>query len=860
VDIQEQISAALAGRASQRDFVDNLAGRWTGLTASFNALISSVAELARAAAASQAPDSTRAAVFDGIRGYVGIGGDWQQRAAALSGELGQGAERIAVLRQRVHRETVNIGVIGVTGAGKSTLLRKLSGLEEQQIPSNRFASSTATPSRIFHDSGSGQGRAVLNLHTWPTFREEVLQPLHEKAGLAAPAPASIEEFRQFPYPREVQEYKAGAERYIKRLRDARDSLLSYESIMRGGTSQITLDRLRPFVAYPADDSSRERPYHAVRSIDIYCQFPEVGAVRLGLVDLPGSGEAGLDVHKRFLADLRNNTDLLFIVRRPVKSPSTEQDWDAAQLADDAAAGVRRRDFAHLVINQDTDLPEEYFDLALARAGNDSTKLGIDIRACDIENSEPPQVAEAILAPILNHVAERLAFMDRDAVAFVLTGLSDVAAEVRTLCRDLDRQFGGWQDKLPDEEMERRRRIRQLKFQVGWELDQVRNEYDRLYSSEEPIAELHQQIAEAGREVRQWLAAGLGAGSRENWIVAFQKAMAASSMGEELDRQYNGARKKVVEVFDKIDASLALAIERLYGEVAAALRGTLTGKLVPSGADHGAALSRFLAIAQGHKAGMLASATKRLLSLGDDYGSIFLRVGRPVVRRIEWYSDAQQPAAVGPAAGLADQAMGVAGPAAGRIVGRAVAGTAGEAVGQAVGEAVSSAIHKRTGQAATGRGSWLSDHVPGPTATRPGTVAPPAAGPTRPASSPAVRPAGSAPAAEQYPDATRWYERLSATIEDVTSELEREFHGEAQRAQRVLAAAVDLYKDSATTAPDIDVEFDRVSSLAQSEIWPQEFGEASAKITADIAALREQVHVTEAAADQLALLADQATRL
>ena len=35
---------------------------------------------------------------------------------------------VRVLQRRVHRETVNIGVIGQTGAGKSTLLRKLSGL------------------------------------------------------------------------------------------------------------------------------------------------------------------------------------------------------------------------------------------------------------------------------------------------------------------------------------------------------------------------------------------------------------------------------------------------------------------------------------------------------------------------------------------------------------------------------------------------------------------------------------------------------------------------------------------------------------------------------------------------------------
>jgi hypothetical protein len=52
--------------------------------------------------------------------------------------------------------------------------------------------------------------------------------------------------------------------------------------------------------------------------------------------------------------------------------------------------------------------------------------------------------------VLDHLAERLAFMDRDAVAFVLRDLDGVADAVRSLGRELDRMFGGWQASLPDE--------------------------------------------------------------------------------------------------------------------------------------------------------------------------------------------------------------------------------------------------------------------------------------------------------------------------------------------------------------------------------------------------------------------------
>jgi energy-coupling factor transporter ATP-binding protein EcfA2 len=842
--LEQQITAALAGRAGQRDFVDSLSRHWAGLISSVDTLLAAVADLTRGATTATARAGVHTTVFADIGTAFGADSDWQKRAAALSAKLAHGADRIGVLRQRVHRETVNIGVIGVTGAGKSTLLRKLTGLSQEHIPSNRYVSSTATPSRIFHIPATERSGAVLHLHIWPTFRDEVLQPLHEKAGLSAAAPASLEEFRAFRYPKDIPESRASSEQFTRRLRIAQASLPSYETLLTGNDVRIELDQLRPFVAYPADESEPERPYHAVRSADIYCPFPEVDAVQLGLVDLPGSGEAGLDVHMRFLADLRNHTDLLLIVRRPSKSPSTDQDWDAAQLADDAAAGVRRRDFAHLVINQDQDVPGDFFEQALARAHSDSADLGIDMRVCDIQRAEPSQVTKEVLAPILDLLAKRLAYMDRDAVAFVLAGLSGMAEEVRLLCGDLNLQFGTWKGMLPDQEKLRRARIRELKDEVSGALDRVRNEYDRLYDAGEPIAELQKQIELAGQDIRGWLTAGLGKGDRDKWIEAIGKAISGKGMGGELDRQYNGARERVVRVFNKIDASLDQAVARLYGEVAEALRGKLTSKIVPDDTEHAAALRGFAAITEADGARTLTNATKRLLSLRVDYGSIFLRVGRPVIRKIEWYSSEQQNSAGG-GAGLAGQAVKMAGQAAGTAIG----GQAGHAVGAALDEVASSALGA-SGQ--PGRNSWLSDHVqraarpsPADAGTAVTSAAPSSAHPKK---------------AGQDSNAAYWYDRLSATLEDVTSELEHEFHQEALRALRVLAAAVDLYKDTATTSPDIEVEYERVCPRAQQEIWPQDFDEAPAKVAANLERVRKQVQDTESAADQVSALANQATRL
>jgi len=89
-----------------------------------------------------------------------------------------------------------------------------------------------------------------------------------------------------------------------------------------------------------------------------------------------------------------------------------------------------------------------------------------------------------------------------------------------------------------------------------------------------------------------------------------------------------------------------------------------------------------------------------------------------------------------------------------------------------------------------------------------------------------------------------------TLEQVTSELEREFHAEAHHALRVLAAAIDSFINSTTTTPEIEVEFENLYQVAQQETWSAGFGETQAKIVADLAALRKRVAETGAAADQI----------
>lgn len=823
--IDQQIAGALAGRAAQRDFVDNLVESWGLLTDSWDAMVSSAADLARTTGDARSADRAQEVVFSDLGRYLAAGGQWREQAAAVSALIGPTTESVRALQRRVRRETVNIGVIGLTGAGKSTLLRKLSGLTEKHIPSNRFSSTTATPSRIFHETGTRSGRAVLTLHTWESFRGEVLAPLHRLARITEHVPASIADFRRFAYgdAGAVPAGQAGAERYRRRLREAQDSLPSYEGLLRGGDMEMSLDELRPYVAYPADGDTRThyRPYHAVRSVDVFCAFPEVGAVRLGLVDLPGAGEAGLDVHGRFLTDLRNHADLLFIVKRPEKAPVTDPDWDAAQLADDAAAGVRRSDFAHHVINRDASVPDEYYRNALARARSDGQQLGIDVRECDIESAAPAEVAAAVLSPVLGMLAERLAYMDRDAAGKVLADLAEIVARMRSLADQMTRWTEGRQAALPDEEARLRNRAWDLKNDLSVELDRVRDEYDKLFDSGAPVAELHLEIEKAARQMREWMAAGLGAGSTKEWLRKFRAAESAEVPGRELDNQYNGARKRLVAVFGGIDASLDRSVDRLWGEIADALRSQLTAAVVSAGPDNQAILTAFAATARRDGAKTLADATDRLLNLPTDYGSIFLRVGRPVIRKVKW---SHQEAAEGQ------------GPRSTVPVG-----------------------NRARARAGLGPRNWWDVPPSGAQPSGPASSGPASSQPV-PSGPAGTGPADTAAAGGGFAEASRWHAKLTDTIERVTSELETEFHGEAQRTLLVLAAAIDLFKETAIATPGVEGEFEKLCRPAQREIWPADFGGTAAKVAADLGALRERAIEADLAAGRVAALAAQARRL
>ena len=253
-ELEERIGQALADRAEQRPFVEQLTETWEKLTAHYQELIDSVQVLDTALSATTAPVRDRL-VVDGVVGVLRRPpGGGEAESERLTKKLGDVRAQLETLLGRVRRETVNIGVIGVTKAGKSTLLRTITELPETVIPTTRFRPTTAAASRIYHTPGAPS--AVLDLHTWESFRDSYLAALHREAGLTD-VPTTPEEFSRHRYaaPGTIESGPAGTDDVVRKLIAAQASLDSYLGLLGGSARTTTVEfaRLRSYVAYPDPD-------------------------------------------------------------------------------------------------------------------------------------------------------------------------------------------------------------------------------------------------------------------------------------------------------------------------------------------------------------------------------------------------------------------------------------------------------------------------------------------------------------------------------------------------------------------------------------------------------------------------------
>lgn len=129
-EIAQLIEAALAGRRKRRADVEDLCGALEALQGGFADLVHAVDAVGDNAGTRG--DGTES-VQEGIRTIFDEGPFGRRFTAAVLADLSAVRQQAKIIRRRVERETVNLGVVGMMKAGKSTLLRSITGLDESVI-------------------------------------------------------------------------------------------------------------------------------------------------------------------------------------------------------------------------------------------------------------------------------------------------------------------------------------------------------------------------------------------------------------------------------------------------------------------------------------------------------------------------------------------------------------------------------------------------------------------------------------------------------------------------------------------------------------------------------------------------------
>jgi hypothetical protein len=465
---------------------------------------------------------------------------------------------LAMVRGRVSRGTVNIGVSGRARNGKSTVLQSLSGLDDRQIPSGRGQPVTAVRSRIYH---SATDRGVrLAMHGEASFLQDVIGPYHAELGLL-PAPRDLSEFADYAYPR--VDGVSGPEQprlapLLARVREAQEALATYRHCLTGEVRSVELSGIREWVAYPETGQGPvRRPYLAVRDAAITCPFPIEDVTALGLVDMPGLGELVPAAETHHVDGLRDDVDFVIVVKRPTDTNAmwAKEDADALELIASVCGVADVRDFTLILVNTGECLPENVRalddDLRERLNGSDADR-GYWVVLAD--GADRDIVRDEVLRPVLEYLATALPRMDEAVINDAVGVCRDRTARIRA-------QLADWSEALrsaavPTATERVIARAAALREEVAasvqaW-VDTLRERTADDYEDTEYFA----RVTEVHEDVRAWVLGGFGEGVEAWQRRALNRLRVDRASLPFAFAQLNAARVEIARRCSAVDDLLA----------------------------------------------------------------------------------------------------------------------------------------------------------------------------------------------------------------------------------------------------------------------------------------------------------------
>jgi len=472
---------------------------------------------------------------------------------------------------RFERKSLCIGIGGQARVGKSTFLQSVTGLGEDQIPTSDKFFTTAIRSRI---ENSREEVAIADFHSEESFLSDVIHPICDKLRIARPY--SLDEFRREelsispdgPHTQENDDL-------LKRLKDAQTGLDSYKCFLNGKVGErIELNDLRPYVAYP-ENGLKAGPYLAVRNLLIRSTFPSTDVTQLEVVDLPGLGEAGIDIAKIQTKGMENICDITLMMKRPT---DTNVEWtlidsNALDAMSEAVPLLKDQTKYTLILANVGHADNERAEACL-KSIRSNLKRPFKIVSCDAKDRD--SIKSDTMPEILNFLAENLPIIDNA----IIDGLNRNASAAReSIKSDIDRIrkgcseiCGGFKqgydfyhdihDKLA-EVLEGIREImkeKTLKPDTEWE-----NEVDRIRE-----------------EVKKWIDNGCGYGSENDLKDAIIKEIRLKH-SQPAD-VINGCRTKFREEWEKMDLHLEKRIAKMLCDIMNSMKDVLNS-FVPERKDN-----------------------------------------------------------------------------------------------------------------------------------------------------------------------------------------------------------------------------------------------------------------------------------
>lgn len=551
--IAEQVDLVLGSRRTKLPVVREKREGLDALVSTLAVLDETLATLAKH---SRAPAELRAVI---------AGADLQSSRAQVHVAL----EEMARVQARFSRPTVNVGVSGQARVGKSTLLQALSGLGEDAIPTGTGNPVTAVRSRIL----SGKERvARLRMHSWASFRDEVLKPYHDDLGLGT-VPATLDEFRDRNYPTPGPEDENTRAVMLKRLRRMRDSLGSYSQHLSGASIVVSdFSELRAWIAYPKRDTEghEDSRYLAVREATIECPFPHPIARSIGLIDLPGLGEIAASAEAHHVKGLRDDVDFVVLVKRANEGMAfwTRQDGLARKLIDEARKPISNTSDFLGILSNEGGLPEQTLQEML-----DSIELDANvgqehspIKLFRCHGKDQATVGLQLLEPVLAHLADRLPVMDDEVLEHARLLASAAADRVGSHLQALEAamtaslpEVGGAAEKLRD-------LTTHLRQSIARDLLPILERHRTSARAEADDPVLTDAIRGAHARIKAWADEALGTG-KAAWMdkalgeFAVHRHSANFAMTE-----LNRIRVHIGEVYCGLDGHLAAQTSALFDEV------------------------------------------------------------------------------------------------------------------------------------------------------------------------------------------------------------------------------------------------------------------------------------------------------